>query len=187
MRPRSSSPCRAAAVVTLTPHSNRDPTASAVAAPEAMRLAADWGQPSMLPVPDAILAAMFGPSTSSSSAHSRALFLGTAHGRVICYGVSVITGGGSVELTLQRSLQCSPDPSQLLCALLFPTSHNSRRTSRVTRHTSHVTRHTGTACTYCQHPMTPLSSWSHQVQNQISFEFHLQSPSFNRLNAAFKP
>ncbi len=141
--------------MTLHPHSNHDPSASTV---KTKSCVADWSQPNILSVPDAILAAAFAPS-SCAAASVPALFLGTAHGKVISYGVTVSTGSRSVVVTPQRSFQCTPDPSQLLCVFLDLCSLH------FTRHTCNTHNSSGIACTCCQCRMTPPSAWLHQVSH----------------------
>ncbi len=96
--------------MTLSRRSDDTPTASASTV---KGVVAGWGRPNGLPVPDAVLAAAFATALSSA-ALAPTLFVGTAHGKVLSYSVCENTGNDDVVVTLQRSFQCSPDPSQLL-------------------------------------------------------------------------
>ena len=121
--------------MTLRPNRARDLAADATASVTEEYVAA-WGPPSVIPVPDAILAAAFVPLSSSSSSSSAAaaevsspsstLFLGTAHGQIISFEISTLNssssgsssggGGGGDGITVKpwRSFYCTPDHSQLL-------------------------------------------------------------------------
>jgi hypothetical protein len=110
--------------MTLSPNCARDLAADATATATEEHVA-DWGPPSTIPVPDAILAAAFVPLSSSSSAAAEVsspastLFLGTAHGQIISFEISTLdisSSGAGAGITVKpwRSFYCTPDHSQLL-------------------------------------------------------------------------
>jgi hypothetical protein len=114
--------------MTLRPNRARDLAADATASVTEEYVAA-WGPPSVIPVPDAILAAAFVPLSSSSSSAAAAevsspsstLFLGTAHGQIISFEISTLnssssgsSSGGGITVKPWRSFYCTPDHSQLL-------------------------------------------------------------------------
>jgi hypothetical protein len=110
--------------MTLSPNCARDLAADG-AATVTEECVANWGPPSNIPVPDAILAAAFVPLSSSSAAAaevsspSSTLFLGTAHGQIVSFEISTLSissssGGGGITVKPLRSFYCTPDHSQLL-------------------------------------------------------------------------